>query len=51
MFNRVAYESWHDIVPFIAFSFTALVFLTMSVRALLLRKDKADQMSQLPLED
>ena len=39
MFNRVAYESWHDIVPFIAFGVTALVFLSMSLRGMLLRKD------------
>lgn len=51
MFNRVAYESWHDIVPFIAFGVTALVFLTMSLRGMLLRKDKADEMAQIPFKD
>lgn len=51
MFNRVAYESWHDIVPFIAFGVTALVFLSMSLRGMLLRKDKAEAMSRIPLED
>jgi FtsH-binding integral membrane protein len=51
MFNRVAYENWHNVVPFIAFGTTALVFLTMSIRALLLRKDKAEKMSHLPLDD
>ena len=51
MFTRVAYESWHDVVPFIAFGFTAVVFLTMSVRGFLLRKEKADHMSHLPLDD
>ena len=39
MFTRVAYESWHEIVPFIAFGFTAVVYLTMSVRGLLLRTE------------
>ena len=51
MFNRVSYEQWHDIVPFIAFGATVLVFLTMSVRGLMLRKDKAEQLSHLPLDD
>ncbi len=51
MFNRVAYESWHDIVPFVAFGVTALVYLTMSLRGLCLRKDKAASMSHLPLDD
>lgn len=51
MYSRVAYETWHDFVPFIAFGVTALVFLTMTVRGLLLRKDKAKQLSQIPFED
>ncbi len=51
MFYRVAYEHWHEVVPFVAFGATALVFLTMSARALLLRKDKAESMSHLPLDD
>jgi len=51
MFYRVAYEHWHDVVPFIAFGTTALIFLTMSVRGLLLNKDKAEQMSHIPLDD
>ena len=51
MFNRVAYESWHDIVPFIAFGITAAVYLTMTLRGLYLRKEKADYMSHLPLDD
>jgi hypothetical protein len=51
MYSRVAYETWHDFVPFIAFGVTTLVFLTMSVRGLLLRKEKAEHLAQLPLED
>lgn len=51
MFNRVSYESWHDVVPFIAFGVTVFVFLVMTVRGILLRKDKADHMSHLPLDD
>lgn len=51
MYNRVAYESWHDIVPFIAFGVTSLFFLAMSLRGLLLRKDKAQAMARLPLND
>ena len=50
MFNRVSYESWHDIVPYIAFGVTVLVYLTMSFRGLRLRKEKATEMSRLPLD-
>ncbi len=51
MFQRVAYEHWHDLVPVIAFATTALVFGLMSVRGIRLHKDKADRMSNLPLDD
>jgi hypothetical protein len=51
MFLRVAYEQWHDIVPYIAFGVTAMVFLTMTLRALFLSRKQAEQMSHLPLDD
>jgi FtsH-binding integral membrane protein len=51
MFQRVAYEQWHDFVPYIAFATTALVFTVMSVRGLWLRKDQSDHLSNLPLDD
>ncbi len=51
MFTRVTYESWHTIVPVIAFAATIFVFGIMSVRGLLLNKKQADHLAQLPLDD
>ena len=50
MYKRVIYEHWHVIVPIISFVTTVTVFGIMSLRGLLLRKEKAQRMSQLPLE-
>lgn len=51
MFKRVLYENWHAIVPLIAFAGTALFYGVMVLRGATLKKDKADRMSHLPLED
>jgi hypothetical protein len=51
MFSRVTYESWHTIVPLIAFAATVFVFGIMTVRGFLLRKDHAEHLSKLPLDD
>ncbi len=51
MFKRVIYDQWHDWVPFIAFAFTFAFFLVMAVRGLALKKDKAEHLAQLPLDD
>jgi len=51
MFQRVSYEQWHDLVPYIAFGTTVAIFTIMTVRGMWLRKDKADQLSHLPLDD
>ena len=50
MYKRIIYENWHAIIPLIAFATTGVVFAVMSVRGMLLRKDKAEHMSRLPLE-
>ncbi len=51
MYKRVLYENWAEWVPYLAFGVTALVFLSFVVRALTLRRERADQMARLPLED
>ena len=51
MFKRVIYDNWSDWVPYISFGVTALVFLTFTIRAITLGKDRADKMSRLPLDD
>jgi len=51
MFYRVTYESWHTIVPLIAFAVTVFVFGLMTLRGILLSKDSAEHLSKLPLDD
>ena len=51
MYKRVIYENWADWVPYVAFGITALVFFSFVVRAITLRKDCADEMARLPLDD
>lgn len=50
MYKRIIYENWHLVVPVISFATTVLVFGIMTLRGMLLRKDKARHMSRLPLE-
>jgi hypothetical protein len=50
MYRRIIYENWHMIVPAISFAATLIFFGLMGIRALFLRKEKAEQMSRLPLD-
>jgi len=50
MYKRIIYENWHVIVPIISFITTVTVFSIMTLRGMLLRQEKAQRMSQLPLE-
>lgn len=51
MYRRVLYENWHSIVPMVAFAVTFTVFAFAVIRALVMRKDKADAMAAKPLDD
>lgn len=51
MFKRIIYDDWTTIVPLISFWFTFGVFLAISLRAFLLRKDTVQHMESLPLEE
>ncbi|MBE2283968.1 MAG: hypothetical protein IAE77_10970 [Prosthecobacter sp.] len=51
MYKRLIYDSALDWVPYVAFAVTALVFFTFLVRALSLRKERADRLSRMPLDD
>ena len=51
MFKRIIYDDWASLVPLISFWFTFAVFLAITVRALLLKKEKVNHMASLPLED
>jgi membrane protein implicated in regulation of membrane protease activity len=51
MFKRIIYDDWTSFVPLISFWFTFGVFLIITVRALLLKKEKVRHLENLPLED
>lgn len=51
MFKRIIYDDWTTYVPLISFWFTFAVFLTISLRAFLLKKDAVKHMEHLPLEE
>lgn len=51
MFKRVLYENWHTIVPVLAFAGTALFYGVMVLRGAFMRKEKASQLAQIPLQD
>ncbi len=51
MFKRVIFDHWTEWATVASFAFTLTFFLFMSIRALRIRKDKAEQMSALPLDD
>jgi len=51
MYSRIQYESWHEVIPMIAFGITLAVFLFFLIRAFRMAKATADVMARLPLED
>lgn len=51
VFHRVIIEAWHQKVPLIAFVLTFGVFVTTFIRALLMRRERAADLSRIPLDD
>jgi hypothetical protein len=51
MYKRIIYDSALDWVPYLAFGVTFAVFLIFAVRAIRLRKDSAEKLSRIPLDD
>jgi hypothetical protein len=51
MYKRIIYENWHVVIPLLAFATSAVVFGIMTVRGMLLHKEKSEHMSHLPLDD
>ncbi|WP_411827045.1 hypothetical protein [Luteolibacter sp. AS25] len=51
MFHRVIHENWAAIVPIISFVITAGIFLTVSIRALFLSKDRRETLARIPFEE
>lgn len=50
MFQRVVLESWHSLVPYIAFALVAGSFLMILFRVITMKREEADTMAQMPLE-
>jgi len=51
MFKRIIYDGWTELVPHISFWATFGVFLAITLRAFLLRKNTVRHLENLPLED
>lgn len=51
MFRHIIYENWLAWIPWAAFAATASIYFICTIRALRLRKEKARQMSRLPLDN
>jgi hypothetical protein len=51
MFTRLTLESWHTIVPIVAFLLTFGVFVHFVVRAIRMKKKDVEHISHLPLDD
>ncbi len=51
MFSRLTFDSFQDIFTIIAFALIAGGFLIFVVRALFMKKKKAERLAAMPLED
>ena len=51
MFQRITFESWHSIIPVVAFFLTFGVFVYFVVRAVRMKKNDVEHISHLPLDD
>jgi len=51
MFKRIFYEDWTLVIPVISFWLTFGVFLAITARAYLLKKQTVQRLESLPLED
>ncbi|WP_269522776.1 hypothetical protein [Coraliomargarita parva] len=51
MFKRIIFENWTGFVPMLSFWLTFCVFIAISIRTLLLRKQTVRDMANMPLRD
>ena len=51
MFKRIVLEDWHHLVPLISFGTAFAIFVFLSLRTLLMKKKRVDELANLPLED
>jgi hypothetical protein len=50
-FKRVVFEDWALWMPMISFGVFFLVFVIVSIRAILMHKPEQERLASLPLED
>ena len=50
MWNRIEWADWATHMPIIAFILTAGVFVILTTRAILMKKDVVNRQANLPLE-
>ena len=50
MWNRIEWADWATHMPIIAFILTASVFVILTTRAILMKKDVVNRQANLPLE-
>lgn len=51
MFSRIPWESYQILFPIIAFVLIFTGFLIFALKGILMRRNKADRMSRMPLDD
>ena len=51
MFKRMILEDWQNYVPYFSTGVAIAIFFAGIIFALRMKKDKADHMANLPLED
>jgi len=51
VWSRVHYENWHYLLTVLAFAIFFTVFVSIIFRTIRMKKDRLDQVSNLPLEN
>ncbi len=51
MFRRLIFEDWVMIFPLVAFITASTIYLTITWRALRMKRPQIDQMASLPFND
>ena len=51
MFKRIILEDWQTVVPYLCFALIGGAFLLIVIRAIRMKKNDVDHLSNLPLQD
>ena len=51
MYKRIVLEEWQNLVPLFSFAVTFGIFACAVIRAIFLKKERADRLSRLPFEE